>query len=107
MMLITLQGRQLILMVECILDRSLLIIGAGIEQVYAYKLGKKMGFKVIGTDENPNAPAFQYADYKLTVSTRKHLDTLNAVKKFKHYSSIKGVMTLANDVPYTVAYVAN
>ena len=92
---------------ECILDSSLIIIGAGIEQIYAYELGRKMGYKIIGTDENPDAPAFEYADYKLIASTRDHIDTLNAVKNFQHSNAIGGVLTLANDVPYTVAYVAN
>ena len=105
-MRITLRVRQLTLMGECILDSALLIIGAGIEQVYAYELGKRMGYKVIGTDKNPNAPAFKYADHKVIASTRDHVDTLNSLRKFKHYESIKGVMTLANDVPFTVAYVA-
>ena len=94
-------------MEECILDSALLIIGAGIEQVYAYQLAKKMGYKVIGTDENPDAPAFKYADYKLIASTRNHLDTLKVVKDFKHSNLIRGVITLANDVPYTVAYIAH
>ena len=48
-------------MEECTLDSALLIIGAGIEQVYAYKLARKMGYKVIGTDGNPHAPAFTFA----------------------------------------------
>ena len=107
MMLAISQVRQLMLMGECILDSSLLIIGAGIEQIYAYELGRKLGYKVIGTDENPEAPAFRHADYKLIASTRSHIDTLDAVKNSKHCNSIKGVLTLANDVPYTVAYVAN
>ena len=94
-------------MEECTLDSALLIIGAGIEQVYAYKLARKMGYKVIGTDGNPHAPAFTFADYKLLASTRNHIDTLNAVKNLHHYKSIRGVVTIANDVPYTVAYVAN
>ena len=94
-------------MEECTLDSALLIIGAGIEQVYAYKLARKMGYKVIGTDGNPHAPAFTFADYKLHASTRNHIDTLNAVKNLHLYKSIRGVVTVANDVPYTVAYVAN
>ena len=91
----------------CILDSALLIIGAGREQVYAYELAKKMGYEVIGTDKNPDAPAFKYADYRLIASTRDPIDTLKVVKDFKQHYPIKGVMTLANDVPYTVAYVAH
>ena len=71
MMLVTSQVRQLILMEECILDSALLIIGAGIEQVYAYELAKKMGYKVIGTDRNLMLTLKNYADYKLIASNQK------------------------------------
>ena len=92
--------------VVCILEGKLLIIGAGIEQIYAYQTAKKMGFSVVGTDANPNAPALIYSDEKLIASTRDPQATIEAVKSLKDYKSIKGVITLANDVPYTVAYVA-
>ena len=92
--------------VACILGGKLLIIGAGIEQIYAYQTAKKMGFSVVGTDANPNAPALIYSDEKLIASTRDPQATIEAVKSLKDYKSIKGVITLANDVPYTVAYVA-
>ena len=67
-------------MVECILVDKLLIIGAGIEQIYAYEMAKKMGFKVVGTDANPNAPAFSYSDEKLIASTRDPMATIEAQK---------------------------
>ena len=34
-------------------NKTLLIIGAGREQVEAYQTARKMGLKVIGTDINP------------------------------------------------------
>ena len=42
--------------------KCLMIVGAGEEQIYAYKLAKKMGLYVVGTDKNPDAPGFNYAD---------------------------------------------
>ena len=94
-------------MVGCILGKRILIIGAGIEQVYAYKLAKKLGIQVIGTDINPYAPAFEFSDDKIFASTRDPVETWEGVEKFIKSKTISGVMTLANDVPYTVAYVAN
>lgn len=94
-------------MVGCILDKRILIIGAGIEQVYAYKLAKKLSIQVVGTDINPYAPAFEFSDDKILASTRDPEETWEGVEKFIKSKRINGVMTLANDVPYTVAYVAN
>jgi len=87
--------------------KLLLIIGAGIEQIKAYQLAKKMGLLVAGTDINSNAPGFKFADYKIKASTRDISETVKAVKKF-HQSvhQNNGIMTLANDVPLTVASIA-
>lgn len=89
------------------MNKRLLIIGAGIEQVPAYKLAKKMGLHVVGTDINPKASAFESADDKIIASTRDVGDTLMKVKKYGRKNQIDGVMTIANDVPLTVATVAS
>ena len=86
--------------------KTLLIIGAGAEQIPAYQLAKKLGFIVIGSDLNLEAPAFQYADHVLIVSTRDPEETKLKALEFHSSQKISGVMTIANDVPYTVAYVA-
>lgn len=89
------------------MTKRLLIIGAGKEQIQAYQIAKKMGLIVVGTDRNPNAPAFDYADDKLICSTRDAQFTLETVLEFSKKKPIDGVMTIANDVPYTVALVAH
>ena len=86
--------------------KTLMIIGAGAEQVPAYEAAKKRGLYVVGTDLNPDAPGFAYADYKLFVSTRDADATEITALKFHSQQHINGVMTIANDVPYTVARVA-
>ena len=58
------------------LDKTLLIIGAGREQVYAYQLATEMGLRVVGTDMDPKAPAFEHADHNLMASTRDVSKTL-------------------------------
>ena len=88
------------------MHKRLLIIGAGLEQVSAYQLAKQKGLQVVGTDMNPDAPAFKFADDTLIASTRDVDETLAVVKAFAGKKAIDGVMTIANDVPYTVAAVA-
>ncbi len=90
------------------MKKCLLIIGAGFEQIYAYKLAHNMGLEVVASDYDPDAPAFAYADYKLIASTRDPEETISAAQKFHNEQRpIDGVMTIANDVPLTVASVAN
>jgi len=88
------------------MSKRLLIIGAGLEQVPAYQLAKEKGLSVVGTDMNPDAPAFEFADDRLIASTRDVDETLAVVQAYAEKHPIDGVMTIANDVPYTVAAVA-
>ncbi|WP_339672297.1 ATP-grasp domain-containing protein [Dasania marina] len=85
---------------------TLLIIGAGREQVPAYTLAKQKGYTVVGTDIDPNAPGLKVADHALICSARNVEQTLAVVSEFDKTHKINGVMTIANDVPYTVARVA-
>ena len=93
-------------MEECILDKRILIIGAGIEQIYGYKLAKKMGIKTVGTDMHPPSEYIVLVSNNIIASTRDAEETWKKVKKYVNHKKIDGVMTLANDVPYTVAYIA-
>jgi biotin carboxylase len=86
--------------------KTLMIIGAGAEQVPAYELAKKRGFKIVGTDINIDAPGLKLADYILNVSTKDAELTAKKALHFNEKNKIDGVMTIANDVPYTVALVA-
>lgn len=91
------------------MPKTLLIIGAGAEQVPAYQAAKARGLTVVGSDGNPEAPALAWADHRLIASTRDANATLAAVQAFtahNAHAAIDGVMTIANDVPYTVAVVA-
>ena len=90
------------------MQKKLVIIGAGAEQAYAYELAKNNGHFVIATDTDPDAPCLKYADKFLKASTRDAKETLEVIKSYCEESGvIDGVMTIANDVPYTVAFVSN
>lgn len=84
-----------------------MIVGAGAEQVPAYEAAKNRGLTVVGTDIKRDAPAFHLADYQLIASTRDADATVSVVREFHKAHPIHGVMTIANDVPYTVASVAH
>ncbi|NTV02687.1 MAG: ATP-grasp domain-containing protein [Chlorobiaceae bacterium] len=84
-----------------------MIIGGGAEQVPAYKLAKQRGLFVVGTDLNPDAPALRFADHAILASTRDAEQTARCAVEFHSSHTIAGVMTIANDVPYTVARVAD
>ena len=85
--------------------KTLLIIGAGAEQVPAYQAARFRGLRIIGTDQDPNAPGLAMADHRIIVSTRDAEGTLSKVLDFTHSDRIDGVMTIANDVPYTVSLI--
>ena len=89
------------------MEKTILIIGAGREQIPAFQVAKDMGLKIVATDMNPDAPAFQFADFKLLASTRDVEESLAVVKRFASDHPLDGVFTIANDVPLTVAVIAN
>jgi biotin carboxylase len=93
-------------MEECILAETIMIIGAGDEQVPAYKLARSRGYIVIGTDLNIDAPGLRFADHVLIASTRDAVETARQALALNAITPINGVMTIANDVPLTVATVA-
>lgn len=83
-----------------------MIIGGGMEQVPAYETAKKRGLTIVGTDVSVDAPALALADYVLLASTRDAEAAVSEALTFAQRHPIHGVMTIANDVPYTVARVA-
>ncbi|MCD6256857.1 ATP-grasp domain-containing protein [Candidatus Aerophobetes bacterium] len=92
----------------CILaksQRTILMLGAGIEQVYAIKLAKKKGLYVIAVDKNPGAPGFNFADESYPISTRDIDGLRKFIGKYKK-RKISGVMTMASDIPLSVAILA-
>ena len=82
-------------------------MGAGIEQAAAYQVARGLGLSIVGTDLNPTAPCLELADIALRASTRSPSDTLSAVLDSGVASKVVGVMTIANDVPESVAAVSN
>lgn len=84
-------------------QKTLLIIGAGHEQVPAIKMAKEMGHRVVVSDFNPQAPGIEFADHFERVSTKDKDGNLAVAKA----QAIEGVMTLGSELAVpVVAYVA-
>ena len=87
-------------------SKTLLIIGAGPNQIPAIRLAKKRGFRVAVTDMDPQAIGFEIADYHGVASTRDADKTIAVAKEFHQKHGIDGVMTMASESAVTVARVA-
>ena len=92
---------------EIYLQKTLLIIGGGIETIPGIRLAKEMDLRVVVSDRNPNAPGFACADDQLLADTYDIEATVAAARDY-HFQKyrISGVMCIASDVPLTVASVA-
>ncbi len=87
--------------------KTLLIIGAGVEQVPAIQIAKKMGISVVASDMNPQAPGFKYTDDCIIASTMDAKESLRAALAFNKKHKIDGVIAIATDCPMTVALIAD
>ena len=81
-------------MVGCILAKTLLIIGAGPEQVPAYQIAKKRNLTIVGTDIKNNAPGLKLADFSINASTRDPVKTLSEIQNLGLFEDISQSITL-------------
>ncbi len=84
---------------------TLLVLGAGRDQVFMIKTAKQMGVCVLAVDGNPKAEGFEYADHAFVVSNRD----VEAICTHIQASSfvVNGVSTMGSDIPHVVAAVAH
>jgi len=81
--------------------KTLLILGAGKEQVAAITAAKAKGIRTVVLDMNPKADGRALADEFHLVSTRDRDAILNFLAGYK--ARIDGVMTIASDIPHMVS----
>jgi biotin carboxylase len=87
--------------------KTLLVVGAGVEQVPLIQKARKMGLFVVASDMNPKAIGFKFANANFISSTYDLKQTVKEAIFFnRKHRKINGVMTVASDVPLTVASVA-
>ena len=86
--------------------KTLLVIGAGRESIPALRRARQLGYHLVATDGNSQAPGFAYVDEAIFVSTYAVEETVAyAVEYVQRMGPIHGVIALAADVPQTVAAV--
>jgi len=84
------------------MTKSILFLGAGLEQTIAIELAKDMGLKVIAVDGNPEAAGLKFADVGINTDINDVGEIVEIGKKYK----IDGVMAHAVEIPQVVAEVA-
>lgn len=84
--------------------KTLLILGAGKEQVKAIDRAREKGIRTIVFDMNPQAAGASHADEFYPISTRDTEAVLGFLKGYKE--KIDGVMTIASDIPHIVSAAA-
>ena len=82
--------------------KKLLILGAGQMQVPIIALAKQLGHYTIVADYDPQAPGFEYADVKSTIST---IDK-DAVLELAQSEQVDGILTTSDFPVRVVAYVS-
>ena len=88
--------------------KTIWIVSGGAEAVPGIHRAKEMGFNVIVSDGNPQAPGFREAHHSIVMDTYNVAGTVDAAREYhKSVNSIDGVISIAADVPLTVAKVAD
>ena len=87
-------------------DKTVMMIGGGLQESRAVKIAQEAGYKVLVTDRNINAPCFEYADYVEVIDGRDIEKLIAYVLINKEKINITGVFTLTELVT-SVAAVAS
>ncbi|MEW5692057.1 MAG: alpha-hydroxy-acid oxidizing protein [Candidatus Hydrogenedentota bacterium] len=89
------------------MQKTIMIIGAGILQVPAIEKAKEMGLFTIITDYDPLAKGMPLADMPVIMSTKDIEGTVRIAREISQQRKIDGVITVGTDASMTVAAVAN
>jgi biotin carboxylase len=87
--------------------KTLWMVSGGFEAIPGIIEAKKLGLNVVVSDGNPSAPGFAYADHSVVADTYNIEQTLDCVKDYCRKGKVDGVISVASDVPLTVATIAN
>ena len=106
MKLVILRVKQSMRMGECILDKTLLILGAGPDQIPGILKAKEMGIYTIALDGNENADGATYANefYKASI---KHFEQIEQFIKTYTTRQIDGVIAFGVDIASIIAKTAD
>ena len=86
--------------------KTLLVVCGGLEAVPGIERVKALGVRVVVSDRDENAPGFAVADDRILASTYDVEETADRAQEYARAHGLDGVMSIASDVPRTVAGVA-
>jgi biotin carboxylase len=87
--------------------KTILVISGGTEAVPGIARAREMGLHVVVSDGSPTAPGLLAGDEQLLASTYDVRATVAAARRYeREVRHIDGVISIASDVPLTVASVA-
>jgi len=87
-------------------EKSLLIIGGGVEALCGVDVAREMGLRVVVLDGNPEAPAKSPADDFILASVYDPEEALTQTLVYTQHHSLHGVIALACDATLTVSRIA-
>ena len=89
------------------MTKTILIVSGGIEAADAARRAKEMGYYVVVSDRDHEAPGFAFADSILLADVYSPEETAAAAERFsRKLRKIDGVICVAADAPVTAASVA-
>ena len=87
--------------------KTVLVVSGGVEAVPGIRHARRLGYRVVVADRDPAAPGVRYAHHAIVASTYDADGMVAAARRFvAQTGSIDGVLSIAADVPLTVATVA-
>ena len=88
--------------------RSLLVLGAGSDQLFMIRTARQMGYETVAVDANPEAPGLEVATYAKPIDFSKVQEVITYVERLKNEGvDVSGVSTMGSDVPHIVSAVAD
>ena len=88
--------------------RSLLVLGAGSDQLFMIRTAHKLGYETVAVDANPSAPGLAIATHSSPIDFSSVSEVIAYVKSLKDRGvDVSGVSTMGSDVPHHVSAVAD
>jgi len=89
------------------MERTVVILGGGLDQVFMIRTAQEMGLRTLTLDMNQNAPGFNISDDSAVISTRDIPTICAFLDEYSKTNNIVGVSTMGSDIPDIVAEVAH
>jgi len=89
------------------MEKTIMVIGGGLLQVPVIVTAKKMGYRVIVTDYNPDVMGMKDADIPIVMSTKDIEGSVRVAKAQNERTPVSAVLTVGTDASMTVAAVAS